>query len=250
MLYYIAGGIVIAVLGYLLSLFLRGEIRLLVRVLRLGLGWGAIAVSVVMMLGGRMAIGSMLGIAGAGILSRGRLGPIDFGAGMSGPNNVSRVSSRYLDMELDHDSGTVSGTVREGPFARADLDDLDADQSWAFYSEIAADPDSRALYESWLNANREGWQDYFAEHYGFDGAGASGEAESEERSRTAGAPAPDPLREAYDILGLAPGASTDDVRAAHRTLMKKLHPDTGGSAFLAAKINAAKDTLLAALARH
>src|SRR5690606_29500054 len=128
MLYYIAGGIVIAVFGYLLSLFLRGEIRLLVRVLRLGLGWGAIAISVVLMLGGRMAIGSMLGIAGAGILSRGRLGPIDFGAGMARPNNVSRVSSRYLTMELDHDSGTVTGTVREGPFAHADLDDLDADQ--------------------------------------------------------------------------------------------------------------------------
>src|SRR5690606_9759681 len=158
MLYYIAGGIVIAVLGYLLSLFLRGEIRLLVRVLRLGLGWGAIAVSVVMLLGGRRAIGSMLGIAGGGILSRGRPGPIDFGAGMAVPNNVARVSSRYLDMELDHDSGEVSGTVREGPFARADLADLDADQSWAFYAEAASDPDSLALYESWLNANREGWQ--------------------------------------------------------------------------------------------
>jgi len=250
MLYYIAGGIVIAVFGYLLSLFLRGEIRLLVRVLRLGLGWGAIAISVVLMLGGRMAIGSMLGIAGAGILSRGRLGPIDFGAGMARPNNVSRVSSRYLTMELDHDSGTVTGTVREGPFAHADLDDLDADQSWAFYTQAATDPDSLALYESWLNANRDGWQAHFAEHYGFDGAAASDETAREDHAHTGPEPAPDPLREAYDVLGLAPGASAGDVRAAHRALMKKLRPDTGVSAFLAAQINAAKDTLLAALAHH
>ena len=249
MLYYIAGGIVIVVVGYLVSLFVRGEIRLLVRILRLGLGWGAIAVGGVMMLTGRMAIGSMLGIAGAGILSRGRLGPIDFGAGMTRPNNVSRGSSRYLEMELDHDSGTVSGSVREGPFARADLADLDADQSWAFYNELAADPDSLALYESWLNANRDGWQDYFAEHYGFDGA-ASGERENREAPGGASGAASDPVREAYDILGLAPGASAEDIRAAHRSLMKKLHPDTGGSAFLAARINAAKDLLLKELAER
>src|SRR5690606_32442043 len=153
-------------------------------------------------------------------------------------------------MELDHVTGAVSGTVREVRFSRADLDDLDAEQNCAFYNEVAADPDSLALYESWLNANREGWQAYFAQHYGFADAGTTNEREEEGAPGHGPGATADPLHEAYEILGLKPGATVDDVRAAHRALMKKLHPDTGGSPFLAARINAAKDTLLAVLSRQ
>lgn len=49
--------------------------------------------------------------------------------------------------------------------------------------------------------------------------------------------------EAYQILGLERGASLDEVRTAHRALMKRLHPDQGGSVEGAARVNAARDRL-------
>jgi hypothetical protein len=52
------------------------------------------------------------------------------------------------------------------------------------------------------------------------------------------------VEEAYSVLGLAPGATADDVKMAHRNLMMRSHPDQGGTAYLAAKVNEAKEVLL------
>ena len=51
-------------------------------------------------------------------------------------------------------------------------------------------------------------------------------------------------QEAYQVLGLAPGATEEDIRAAHHRLMRTAHPDAGGSDWLAARINMARDVLL------
>src|SRR5690606_5943051 len=101
-------------------------------------------------------------------------------------------------------------------------------------TEVAADPDSLALLETWLDKNRVGWREYFAGHEAGAGGGAAPD----------GGPAGDPDEEAYDILGLRPGATAEEIREAHRRLMMGVHPDQGGSNYLAAKINAAKDRLL------
>jgi DnaJ-domain-containing protein 1 len=239
MIYLLLGGSAVILLVYLYSLFTQGEIRRMVLTIRWTLGLALLAGAAILALGGRIGLASMLAIAGGGILWRGRLGPIDLGGGMTSPHNRSKVKSQFLAMELDHDTGSVTGEVRAGAFAGRSLADLSSDECWALLDEVGDDPDSLALFESWLDANRAGWREYFSEQYGMDGDAAGA------RENT-GPSSSGPLREedAYEILGLSPGASPSEIRSAHRALMKKVHPDHGGSAFLAARINEAKDMLL------
>lgn len=110
--------------------------------------------------------------------------------------------------------------------------DLGEAETRALIAEIGHDAESVNLLESWLDTNRAGWREYFA---GGDAGGRAGPSSSAGR---------DPVAEAYAVLGLKPGASADEIKAAHRELMKGVHPDHGGSEFLAAKINEARDLLL------
>jgi hypothetical protein len=242
MIWFVLAGAVALIALYLYSLFLRGEIRQLVRTLRWTVGGALVIGAALLGLRGQMLVASFMAAGGLGVLMRGRLGPIDFGAGMSSPNNVSTVSSAYLNMRLEHETGSVTGTVRAGHFAGRELADLSAEECWAFYDEVGDDPDSLALYKSWLDANRTGWRDYFASEFGMETGDEEADADTHATTGVSG------LEEAYEVLGLQPGAGPDAIKAAHRTLMKKVHPDTGGSAFLAAKINQAKDLLLKEMA--
>jgi hypothetical protein len=202
--------------------------RTMMQALRWGVGGGAALIAVLLVIARRIDIASFFGIAAYAILARGRLGPFSFESEDFGEDNVSKVRSRYFAMELDHASGEVQGRVLAGQFAGADLIDLGEMETRALIDEITWDPDSVSLLESWLDANRSGWREYFEE---------TAQAEAQQ-------PAGDPTAQAYEVLGLKPGATDEEIRAAHRELMKGVHPDHGGSSYLASRINEARDLLL------
>ena len=230
MTYFFLGGV--ALLAALAAYqYLRGVSRgQLMRGLRWAVGGGAALLAVGLLLARRFDIAVFVGAGAFSVLRYGRLGPFSFDSVTAQAGNVSRIKSRYFAMELDHDTGTVAGRVLAGRFAGADLMDLGEMDTRQLIAEIEGDPDSVSLLESWLDANRSGWREYFAETAA---AGAASESAPEDSDA-----------EAYAILGLQPGASDAEIRAAHHELMKGVHPDHGGSSYLAAKINTARDRLL------
>ena len=148
------------------------------------------------------------------------------------PGSVSRVRSPMIEMELDHDTGEMNGSVLAGARAGRALKDLDEEALRQLYEECRAnDPDGLRLLEAYLDRRFAGWREH-----------AQADADPGPRGRAqAGAMTEE---EAYQILGLQPGADPDEIRRAHRTLMMKLPPDQGGTTYLAARINEAKDVLL------
>ena len=148
------------------------------------------------------------------------------------PGNRSEVASAWFRMSLDHDTGAMDGMVLQGRYRGRQLSTLSRDDLLALLPDVRVDdPESAALLEAYLDRVHPDWRDE-------DGAAASEEAP---RGVPSGAMSRD---EAYRVLGLEPGSSEDQVRDAYKRLMKKMHPDQGGSSYLAAKINQAKELLL------
>lgn len=147
-------------------------------------------------------------------------------AGRAGPGQESRVETATLEMVLHHTTGQMTGTVRRGRFAGADLGSLDLAALRELLADCATeDLQSVPLLEAWLDRSHPDWRD------AADAPPAAG-------------PGAITRSEALAILGLSEGASREDIRAAHRRLMRAAHPDHGGSAWLAARLNAARDLLL------
>lgn len=147
----------------------------------------------------------------------------------AGGGPASRVETRLLAMALDHETGEVEGQVRSGAFAGRELGQMGLSELRLLLEEARReDPPSVPLLEAYLDRRDPDWR--------AAGAERPGEA------------SPDPTamdeRTALEILGLAPGAGEDQIRAAHRSLMARLHPDHGGSSYLASQINRARDYLL------
>ena len=149
----------------------------------------------------------------------------------------STVRTRFVAMELDHDTGDMDGEVLEGPHRGKRLSDLDLD-SLLDLLHLAYNEDSQSaqVIQSYLDrVHGDEWQEH-AEEAGSAGGGSNSGAKPGTSQMT--------RDEAYEVLGLQPGAGEDEIRAAHRRLIREYHPDTGGSDYLAAKINEAKDLLL------
>lgn len=207
----------------------------LAKVSRTAGGVAALGAAGLLMFRGRMDMAFLLGSGGAWLLGWNAL-PMPFRLGGSAakrqPRSVSRVRSARIEMVLDHDSGTISGSVLAGPLAGRSLDALsEADLLALRATCLADDRDGARLVETYLDRRDPLWR----EHAEPD-ADARGRPDAELSAMS--------QEEAHQVLGLQPGAGEDAVRAAHRTLMKKLHPDQGGSTYLASRVNQAKDALL------
>lgn len=154
--------------------------------------------------------------------------------GFSTPGAGQRTTVRtaFLDAWIDHGSGEMGAAVLRGRFSGRTLDGLGDAELRMLHGECASDADSLRVLESYLD-RRLGpdWR-----------GGAQQEAP---RDRPPRGPREDMTRaEALALLGLQEGAGENDIRAAHRRLIQRVHPDVGGSAELAARINRAKDVLL------
>lgn len=159
------------------------------------------------------------------------------GGGRAKPGNQSHVSSDILNMTLDHDSGDMTGEIVKGPMAGRALADLDESEFIGLLQYCRdQDEDSTRLLETYLDRRfGDSWRTD-------DPAGDDSKQSNEHESSNSGSALTN--AEALDILGLEAGASRDEIIQAHRRMMQKMHPDRGGSNYLAARINEAKERLL------
>ena len=194
---------------------------------RLGVGtWGA-GVIALLLLRGR--IRKFL----FGYLKR-TLNPQDLGSSGThyGNEQASEIDTKTLSMSLDHQTGEIDGWIKNGRFSGARLSSLSVQQVVQLRRESEReDPEACTLLEAYLDRIEPDWRDRF-------------DSESEKTNRAGGATSPMSVEEAYRVLGIEPPARADEIKAAHHRLMMKMHPDQGGSDFLASKINQAKELLL------
>lgn len=233
-LFYFLIGIGLLLVGWLvLRWYAEAEPRQVVTALKWAAGIVGGAVAVWLVVTGRLGQALVLASAMAPLFVRWKaLWTQMKNAGGPAKGNRSDVESGWFRMSLDHDSGAMEGLILKGAHRGRRLDELALDALLALLAECRIDdPDSAALLEAYLDRAYPDWRQQD------DGsATAQGHTPSAAMTRD----------EAYRVLGLEPGAGDADIRDAHRRLMKKLHPDHGGSSYLAAKINQAKDLLLGA----
>lgn len=240
------GVLAVLLIWWLSRIYARTNPRVLVRLVKIIAGTVALGLAALMLVRGRIDMALLIGGFAAWLLGwsaglpglpggLGRLGPGGTNQPSSGPatGKTSRVRSAMIEMTLDHDSGEMNGSVLAGAFAGRALDALSERELQTLYTECAGagDQEGLRLLEAYFDRRFPGWRE--DTHADAD-AGAGREAEAGAMTE----------EEAYQILGLEPGADAAAIKRAHRALMLKLHPDQGGSTYLAARVNQAKDMLL------
>ncbi|MGN6570452.1 MAG: DnaJ domain-containing protein [Pseudolabrys sp.] len=223
-------GILALVLGlWALNIITKVDPKIAARVTKAAGGLISLGMAVFLGLRGELWVAIPLGTFGLGLLGWMPFGPAGFSKRtQKSSGQTSRVTSSVLAMELDHDTGRMRGRFTAGPQQGRDLDDIDVASLAKLMPDL--DEESRALLLAYLDRRDPAW----TEHAQGDATAGRGFAPTGKMTD----------EEAYQILGLQPGAGAEDIARAHRSLMKKLHPDQGGSTYLAARVNEAKDTLL------
>jgi hypothetical protein len=223
------GLVVLLLLLWAASAFIKADPKQVVRILRGIGGVAALLLAAFLLFRGAIGVAIPIGAVGLGLLGWASFWPVSLGARTQrSAGQASRVRTAFLEMELDHDTGRMQGRVLAGSCQGASLDALDAATLMKLLGEF--DNDSRDLLAAYLDRREPDWRQH-AQHDAGAGTRPAGAGKITEE-------------EAYQILGIQPGATTEEISRAHRSLIKKLHPDHGGTTYLAARINEAKDVLL------
>lgn len=203
----------------------RADPKLLAKNIRKIGGWSAIVVALALMATGRLMLAVPLAMFGYSLLNRSFSWSNPLGSADKSAGQTSSIRTDMLEMSLDHDSGDMDGTVRTGEFAGRRLSAMSAEELEALLADAwRRDAQAAQLLEAFIQRRQQGRND------------GQQSARPDGRFMT--------LDEAYAVLGLPSGASRDEIQLAHRNLMKKMHPDQGGTTYLASKINEAKELLL------
>lgn len=244
MTFVFAGALVLVFILGMGYAFTQANPATLARSLRyMGVGLLALA-AIACALTERIGLAIFIGTVAWSLLTQGRLWPggwphygrFPSGGGRSRRprrDKSSAVRTEWIALELDHMTGEMDGKVLKGDHAGNRLSAMPREALTALYNESSADEETRRLLETYLDRRfGAAWRQTEQKQQ---------QSRSETRSRNGSGMS---RAEAYSVLGLEPGAGDDEVRAAHRKLMLQNHPDKGGTSYLAAKINEAKDVLL------
>ena len=224
--------IVLAAVAFGIAWFLRANPSSLARLLRpILVVLGAIGVGGLLIFGLRFLPGllpELMGLAGvviAALIARAARHRPSGGFSSPGTGQRTEVRTVFLQAWIDHATGDVGGTALSGRFAGRTLDALADAELLELRADCASDADSLKVLEAYLDRRLGAdWRSH--------------------RPPSSGPHTDMPRDEALAVLGLAEGATADEIRAAHRRLIQRMHPDVGGTADLASRINRAKDVLL------
>lgn len=209
------------------------------RVRNQALLWGGLGLVLVLLLTGRLnpVFAALAGLLAAAPRLIGLLQTVQAVQGLRNsfksargptPGQTSQVETAFLRMELDHGTGEMSGLVLRGRHGGRSLSELSIAELLDLLEECrGAGDQSAAVLEAYLDrVHGDEWRER---------AGPQGSTPRE---------GPMSAEQAREILGVGAAATVEEIVAAHRRLMQKLHPDRGGSTYLAAQVNRAKDVLL------